>query len=678
MNIQEIRQKYPQYNNVDDETLAQGFYNKFYKDRLSFDDFKNRIGLQTERSTLQQIGDVSRGLRQGIEQGVTFGLIDEAVDLTGAGLEYLGRQAGDVLGVGQAKDFSDIYDKRRQRTLQDMQKIKELAPIASTIGEIGGAIGAGVAGAGTKVGMRLADFLAKGGNLSRIAKATGTGAVGGGVAGFGTGQGGFDKRLENAQTGALYGGLGGGAFESGARALSPVVDSAIKPLAKRAREFGINLRLDQVKPSRALRTAQKVSQSLPFSGVDAQEALQRTQWNKAVAKTIGVDDLTPESINKFVDSNSAKYDAVLNDTKINIFPEDLQQIFDQINYIKDNVSPIQFNKINKTLQNVLNDFKTGLDNVDFKAVSARKINGLKSDLMKISATSKGDTKNIISETADFVNDVLNRSLPENKQKLLMEANKEYRNYKTLEPLLEKATDGEINPTDLINRVGSSKFINASKKEVGQDDLVDLARIGKQFMPKLGGSDTFEKSAYTVGTGGVLTGATDLATGGALTGATLAGNRVLQALNQSQRIVDRAIKGSELNVPSGLSRGMAQAGVNNPQPSNRLELSVQATEPENPQQPYINQPKPQQLNTDNFAQSAEFLENKIKRPLNRQDLILASTIGDRNALKVIRNIEQGKGDQPITSILRKQAREYRGLFFRQDGNPLTIEEFYEGL
>ena len=45
MNIQEIRQKYPQYNELSDEQLADGLHKKFYSS-LPKEDFFNRIGLK--------------------------------------------------------------------------------------------------------------------------------------------------------------------------------------------------------------------------------------------------------------------------------------------------------------------------------------------------------------------------------------------------------------------------------------------------------------------------------------------------------------------------------------------------------------------------------------------------------------------------------------------------------
>lgn len=50
MNIQELRKKYPQYDDLSDQDLAAGFHKKFYSD-LPFEDFVGRIGLSATPTT---------------------------------------------------------------------------------------------------------------------------------------------------------------------------------------------------------------------------------------------------------------------------------------------------------------------------------------------------------------------------------------------------------------------------------------------------------------------------------------------------------------------------------------------------------------------------------------------------------------------------------------------------
>ena len=58
MNIQEIRQKYPQYNDLSDEQLADGFHSKFYSD-ISKEDFYKSLGVNPPPSLLTQAKDAS-------------------------------------------------------------------------------------------------------------------------------------------------------------------------------------------------------------------------------------------------------------------------------------------------------------------------------------------------------------------------------------------------------------------------------------------------------------------------------------------------------------------------------------------------------------------------------------------------------------------------------------------
>ena len=481
-----------------------------------------------ELSPKEQINNQVSNFNKAIYQIPVIGGIQRGFDDIAMGGSQLLARGIDALTLGNT-DLSKTFDTAQQDSEQAYQDGNS-ANAKGYLNDVA-RIGGGILGGGTGS--------IAGGALKNIAVGAGIGAATSPVLQE-IGQEG--NQAEFAKQKAIQLGVGGalGGLAKGASLLTSKVADDIIPLAKRAKEFGIKLRVDQIKPTRFRKTVQKISQDVPFSGVDAQEATQRTQWNAALAKTLGneITDTTPESINKFSQLNSAKYDKVLKNIKINVFQDDVDQLQQQVNYIKDNVSPLQFKKINNVLTSVIDDFNQGLDGVDFKAVSAKKINGLRRDLLDIASKSQGDAKYTISETADFVHDVLNKSLPKNKQKLLQEANKEYRNFKTIEPLLEKSTTGEINPTDLLNRVGASKYIKSSKQNVGNDDLIDLARIGKQFLPKAGGSDTFAKSATAGVAGASLLSPKTLLT---VTGAG-ALNRLGQSINKSPSNVAKQLSG----------------------------------------------------------------------------------------------------------------------------------------
>ena len=57
MNIQDIRKQYPQYSDLSDQVLADGFHKKFYSD-IPKTDFYSKIGLNPEPSRIGKIGKV--------------------------------------------------------------------------------------------------------------------------------------------------------------------------------------------------------------------------------------------------------------------------------------------------------------------------------------------------------------------------------------------------------------------------------------------------------------------------------------------------------------------------------------------------------------------------------------------------------------------------------------------
>jgi hypothetical protein len=68
MNIAEIRQKYPQYQNVDDDTLANALHKKYYADKISIDDFKSKIGLQQPQAMPTQEAQPNQNVNRDMGQ----------------------------------------------------------------------------------------------------------------------------------------------------------------------------------------------------------------------------------------------------------------------------------------------------------------------------------------------------------------------------------------------------------------------------------------------------------------------------------------------------------------------------------------------------------------------------------------------------------------------------------
>lgn len=80
MNFQEIRQKYPDYQDMSDEQFAQKFHQKFYGD-MSFEDFSSKVGYSKEPSFLDKaigVGEAGLNLLSAGTTGAVAGAVGGA------------------------------------------------------------------------------------------------------------------------------------------------------------------------------------------------------------------------------------------------------------------------------------------------------------------------------------------------------------------------------------------------------------------------------------------------------------------------------------------------------------------------------------------------------------------------------------------------------------------------
>lgn len=516
------------------------------------------IEQSTQQPTQQPVSAGRTALEQGL-QGATFGFADEASNRIGAGIASL------VTG----EPYKNLLNEAQQQSQQRLTQQVEQRPGLSLASNVAGGLATGAAGASTKLGGLVSAGLRSGGLGAQVAKGALAGAASGGL--YGAGSAAEGERLKGAAEGAAIGGAIGGAVPAAGAAASavksaviPKIDEAIKPLVKRAQDFGIPLRADQVAPSRVRNTVQKVSQEVPFSGVDKFEDAQNKAFNKAIAKTLGqdADNASPETIKKFRDDVSQKFNSVVGGKEIAVTPEDLQNIQAIKTSARKSIETGLADVVDKNVDDVVKDLQEG-------ALSGKKLASIRSELAKTATRAQGGSSEFIGDLVDSIDDIAAKNITEEEGKVLAGARRQWRNFRTIQPLLEKSTDGNINPTQLINRVASSRFIDASNKAVGEDDLVDLARIGKEFLPKKGGSDTFQKTALTLGVGSAGGLASLAVTNPLLAAQTVAGaggamlaNRGLQAVNTSQRLIKAGLKEpTKAKSLKGLSNALIAGAVN---------------------------------------------------------------------------------------------------------------------
>lgn len=141
--IADIRKQYPQYNDLSDEQLAQGFHQKFYSD-IPYDQFKQQIGITTPAakppSVAQQLGSAF------VEQLPAIGAVAAPVAATlmtgGVGLPVALGTAGAGAAAGET-----LKQMIQGRTEPDVARIGQEAALGAAGEGFGQALGPVIRGA---------------------------------------------------------------------------------------------------------------------------------------------------------------------------------------------------------------------------------------------------------------------------------------------------------------------------------------------------------------------------------------------------------------------------------------------------------------------------------------------------------------------------------------------------
>lgn len=249
MNLSEIRQQYPQYQDLSDDELAGALHRKFYPD-MDKADFDQRIGLATEpeRGILDYI---DYGIRN-IADAATFGLADRAA-------AYVNPRINKALGlVDEVPEYEEALEQERERTEEAPGIVKYPSQVAGGVGTALLAAPAVVGGA-TKLGLTA---------LPRMAQFTGLGAVEGALHGAGHARRG--EELSDALKGAAIGGAVGAAAPAvvgGVSGLFGRIKNALtgQPSinARAARDLGRAIQRDAMTPDDLASSARQMAQTRP-------------------------------------------------------------------------------------------------------------------------------------------------------------------------------------------------------------------------------------------------------------------------------------------------------------------------------------------------------------------------------------------------------------------------------
>jgi hypothetical protein len=302
--------------------------------------------------------------------------------------------------------------------------------------------------------------------------------------------------MRGAGVGAAFGAgapLVGAAASTVGRAVTPKIDEALVPVVALAKKYNIPLSINQITGGRAINAAQKVSQDIPFSGQEGFRDKQMRALNKALLKTVGIDNdkFSRPVIEEAYLEAGKRFDKLTKGKTFNITNESL----DRLSEIEDFVQSRNFGDIGPKA------FKKHTDEI-FARVKGNTLEGddivkLRNKFALLSRTgSNVDAKELASTMEAYLADIISDGAP----KALRDAKQKYKNLIVLEPLMAKIKGGNIAVGELttrVNKVYGRQFIKGQAGEMGE-----LADIGRELLLELGGSDTQTRqmiSNLTIGT-----------------------------------------------------------------------------------------------------------------------------------------------------------------------------------
>lgn len=328
-------------------------------------------------------------------------------------------------------------------------------------------------------------------------------------------------------TGKYVGGKTLDATSNLAQKALPNIDEGLVDVAKSARKYNIPLSMDEITKSRAVKTFQKASQDLPFSGQDAFRKKQLEALQGQLFDTVGVkaNKFTPKNMKFAFSKVGNEFNSLVKGKNFEIGGD----FIDDLTYRSDEVLSSYGKEAYDTFQRealkVVSDFNKS------DTITGEMIDYHRRRLNALSRKAAPNIKDALQELEASVIDGITSKEPAIKNKL-SKAKERYKNLLILEPIAAKAKGGDISPSRLLdraNKIYGRSFVKGDAGKIGE-----LARIGYELLPELGGSDTFSKAALT---GGFIGGGfVEPMTASGI----LVGNRALQGINRNQALVDKML------------------------------------------------------------------------------------------------------------------------------------------
>ncbi len=271
--------------------------------------------------------------------------------------------------------------------------------------------------------------------------------------------------------------IGGQLALGGARMPGGAADPETLRLAQAADAWGIPVRASQISTNPLVRKTDQMVGIIPGSGQGAQRAAQTSGFTRAVSNTFGED--TPQITRRTLETAQDRIGGVMNDVEGRTTVVLDQPMIDRFANLEGRLRQAlgpddpNYRKIAAQLDDIFS--KAAANNGTLPGESWKALTTHKSPLNLLADASDATLSRPASEILDTLRDGIQRSAAPGDAEAYARARFQYKNMKTVEPLVTKGTPGEISPALLRGRV-DAQF---DPRRAGP--LGDLADIGQRFM-----------------------------------------------------------------------------------------------------------------------------------------------------------------------------------------------------
>lgn len=349
-----------------------------------------------------------------------------------------------------------------------------------------------IAGFAGDVGM-MAIPASKIGALGKVGQYIANAALGAGYAGVQpTGEG--ESRLQNAGLGGLLG-AGGQALSHGLSAVGTRAANAIKPevraIYEAAKARGLELTPAQLSDSRMAKYLESALRSLPGSGVAQKAAEQKSQFNRLLAQSIGVDApaITPEVFASKKAADSALFNELTARNQLTV-TGGLAQKLHTIAQEAKMAGADAYAAVNNALEGLYSQMTPE------GVVPGTAYQALDSALGRVTKLGT-PVSHYVGRVKHAIREAMDDSISPQDKAAWSKLRKEYANRKTLRDLVSKGDGGELSPAQVMGRVTANGAGKEAMATGSRGELGELARIGQRIKEPPSSGTAERQLAYSV-------------------------------------------------------------------------------------------------------------------------------------------------------------------------------------